>query len=56
MILKMSFEQVLEQRKTITDFAKALFLYNYEWCHQERCKRSKPVALRDLKKPNVWNW
>lgn len=48
MIIKTNFEQVLEQHKAITDFAKMLFLYNYEQCHPERCKRSKPVALRDL--------
>lgn len=49
MILKMSFEQVLEWHKTIIDFARMLLLYNYEQCQQERCKRSKLVALRDLK-------
>lgn len=37
--------------KTILDFAKRLLLYNYESCHQERCKKSKLATLRDLKKP-----
>lgn len=49
MILMKSFEQVLEWHKTITHFAKTLFLYNCEWCNQERYKRSKSVALRNLK-------
>lgn len=44
-----SFEQVLEWHKTITHFAKMLFLYNCERCNQERYKRSKSVALRNLK-------
>lgn len=35
--------------KTIIEFVKMLLLYGYEWCHQERCKKSELVTLRDLK-------